>query len=44
MSFREKTAIRILLTVARWLAPSEWQKDIETIATHISVNAKESEA
>jgi len=40
MTFKEKVVVQILLMVARWLAPSEWQKDIQTIATHISVWAK----
>jgi hypothetical protein len=42
MTFSEKTVIRILLLVASWIAPSEWRKEIETLSTHISVNAKAS--
>lgn len=43
MNWKEKTVIRILLLVARLIAPAEWQKDVEQLATHISVNAKESQ-
>ncbi len=39
MDWKEKTVIRILLVIAQWIAPSEWKKDVETLATHISVNA-----
>lgn len=41
MTWKEKTVIRILLLVAKFLSPSEWAKDVESLATHISVNAKE---
>jgi hypothetical protein len=41
MSWNQKAVIRILLLVARLIAPSEWAKDIDQLATHISVNAKE---
>jgi len=41
MSFKEKTVIRILLLVAKFIAPAEWQKEVESLATHISVNARE---
>lgn len=41
MNWKEKTVVRILLLVARFIAPAEWQKDVESLATHISVNAKE---
>ena len=43
MSWKEKTVIRILLLVARLIAPAEWQKDVEQLSTHISVWAKEAE-
>ena len=41
MTFKEKTVIRILLLVAKFIAPAEWQKEVESLATHISVNARE---
>ena len=36
MTFKEKTVIRILLLVAKFIAPAEWQKEVESLATHIS--------
>lgn len=41
MTWREKTAVRILLLVAKLIAPTEWQKDVEQLANHINVWSKE---
>lgn len=41
MVWTEKTVIRILLLVAKLIAPQVWKKDIEDLSAHISVNAKE---
>jgi hypothetical protein len=41
MAWAEKTVIRILLLVAKLIAPHEWKKEIEDLSAHISVNAKE---
>lgn len=41
MSAKELTSVRILLFIARILAPSEWTKEIESLSTHITVNLKE---
>jgi hypothetical protein len=35
MTFAEKTVIRIVLLVAKWMAPAEWCKDIEQLSSHI---------
>lgn len=42
MSFKEKTVVAILLLVARILCEDErLAKEIKSLSTHISVNAKE---
>jgi hypothetical protein len=41
MSWSDKTVIRILLLVAKFLASDGWRKDIDALAVHISVHAKE---
>lgn len=34
--FRQQTVVRILLLVAKMLAPSEWREEIQHLANHIS--------
>lgn len=41
MSKVEHVVIRILLLVAKLMAPNEWRKDIDQLAAHISVHVKE---
>lgn len=41
MSKTEHVVIRILLLVAKLMAPSDWRKDVEQLASHISVHVKE---
>jgi hypothetical protein len=37
MNWTDKTVIRILLIVAKFMAQEPWKKDIEQLAAHISV-------
>lgn len=41
MTWKMKTAIGILLLVARIVSDEEWRDEIKTLATHISVHARE---
>lgn len=38
MNWRDKTVIRILMVVAKLIARAEWQKEVENLAIHLSVN------
>lgn len=38
MTFGQKTAIAILLLVARMICDEKWADEIKGVATHISVN------
>lgn len=37
MNWTDKTVIRILLLIAKFMASDPWKKDIEQLANHISV-------
>jgi hypothetical protein len=39
MTGRELVAVKVLLMVAKWFAPTEWTKDIEQLAAHIQVDS-----
>jgi hypothetical protein len=39
MTSRELVAVKILLMVAKWFAPTEWTRDIEQLAAHITVDS-----
>ena len=41
MSWKDKTVIRILLLVASFISRDEWKKEINSLASHISVNMPE---
>ena len=41
MSWSDKTVIRILLLVAKFIASEGWRKEIGDLANHISIYAKE---
>jgi hypothetical protein len=41
VSWSDKTVIRILLLVAKFIASEGWRKEIDALASHISVHAKE---
>jgi hypothetical protein len=43
MNWTDKVVIRILMTVAKFLAKDEWKKDIQELATHLSVGPMVSE-
>lgn len=43
MTWREKTLIRILLFVARIVAPDTFRSEVQNLANHISVHAPEVE-
>lgn len=44
MTWEDKTVIRILLLVAKFVAREPWHKEIEQLSSHISVWAKEAPA
>lgn len=37
MTRKQEVVVRILLLVAKWLAPSEWQEELKSLSMHISV-------
>jgi hypothetical protein len=39
MNWTDKTVIRILLMVAKFIARDDWKKDVEQLSAHISVGA-----
>lgn len=44
MSWREKTVIRILLMVGKFMADEAWKRDIESLSNHISCWTPEKKA
>jgi len=38
MSFKQLVVVRILLMIAKFVAPSEWQRDIDQLASHFTVH------
>lgn len=41
MTFKDKTLIRILLTVAKIISDPKWHRDIESLSNHITYGDRE---
>jgi hypothetical protein len=41
MTWRDKTAIAVLMLVARMLISEQWRDEVNKLATHISVHCPE---
>ena len=41
MTFQQRSVVRILFAIAKFMAPTEWEKEIESLGTHIHYAAVE---